>query len=244
MKDKLCASCRHDFLAVLSHELRNPLAALSNSLYVLKKSLPEEARSVRAVAVMDRQIRHMTALVENVTEVASLGQGKVQLHLMPLDLVELLRHACLDHEHLFAGHEIDLRDELPPDVPPVLGDPTRLTQVIGNLLRNAVQFTPPGGRVVVGLEHDEPARCVRIRVRDSGIGLAAALRDRLFEPFAQNKPSLASTAGGLGLGLTLVKGLVGLHGGSVRAESDGPGQGTTLVVELPCAGGEPDGAGP
>jgi signal transduction histidine kinase len=235
VKDDSCEFCRHDFLAVLSHELRNPLAALSNSLYVLKRCQPGEARSVRAVAVMDRQIRHMTALVQSLSEVARLGRGSVYLRRSLVDLVELLDNTCLDHEHLFVGHEIELRKELPDGMARVFGDPIRLTQVIGNLLQNAAQFTPAGGCVVVRLEGDEAAQLARIRVQDSGVGLAAGFRDRLFEPFARADTSLAGGTGGLGVGLTLVKSIVELHGGSVSAESDGPGQGTTFTVELPYA---------
>lgn len=238
MKDEPCEFCRHDFLAVLSHELRNPLAALSNSLHVLKKCQPGEARSIRATAVMDRQIRHMAALIDSLTEAANLGRGNVQLHRSLTDLAELLRNACLDHDYVFASHEIELRQEIPDGLPRILADPMRLTQVIGNLLQNAAQFTHAGGRVVVGLEHDEAAQRARIRVQDSGVGLAAGLRDRLFKPFAQTETSLARGAGGLGLGLALVKGVVDLHGGSVWAESEGPGQGTTFFVELPCATAE------
>jgi signal transduction histidine kinase len=244
MSDKACTYCRHDLVAVLSHELRNPLSALSNGLYVLKRFLPEDARSFRAAAVMDRQIRHMTALVDSLSDAANLARGSVQLHLVLVDLVELLRDACLDHEHLFASREVELQDELPPAAPPVLGDPVRLNQVVGNLLRNAALFTPAGGRVVVRLEHDEAGRCARIWVKDSGVGLAEGLRERLFEPFTQADTSLAHTAGGLGLGLAVVKGIVGLHGGSVRAESEGPGQGTTFIVELPYAATEPGSTGP
>jgi signal transduction histidine kinase len=117
----------------------------------------------------------------------------------------------------------------------VLADPLRLTQVVGNLLENAAHFTPPGGRVLVRLEHDEAAQRARIRVQDSGIGVAAGLRQRLFEPFAQAATGQVRSAGGLGLGLAVVKGIVELHGGAVWAESEGPGQGTTFIVELPCA---------
>jgi signal transduction histidine kinase len=233
MKKEPCEFCRHHFLAVLSHELRNPLAATSNSLYVLKRCQPEDPRGTRAVAVMERQIRQMAALIDGLTEVADLGRGGLLLHRSQVDLVELLHHACLDHEHLFERRELELREELPDEVPPVLADPARLTQVIGNLLENAVKFTPPGGRVVVRLDDDQAAEVLRVRVQDSGVGLAAGLRERLFEPFARADTLLTSDAGGLGIGLAVVKGIVELHGGSVGAESEGPGQGTTFIVELP-----------
>jgi signal transduction histidine kinase len=188
---------------------------------------------------MERQIRHMTALIDNLTEAASLGRGIAHLRRSLVDLVQLVRDACVDHEHLFARHEIDLQSDLPDGMPPVLADPTRLTQVMGNLLQNAAQFTPTGGRVAVGLEHDQAAQRVRIRVRDSGVGLAAGLRDRLFEPASRADTSLVRGAGGLGLGLAAVKAIVELHSGSVWAESEGPGQGSTFIVELPCPTSEP-----
>jgi signal transduction histidine kinase len=239
VKNEPCESCRHDILAVLSHELRNPLAALSNSFYVLRKCEPGDPRSIRAIAVIDRQIRHMTALIESLTEAASLGRGIVRLHRSLVDLAKLIRDACVDHEHLFARRDIELREELPDEATPVLADPIRLTQVVGNLLQNAAQFTPVGGRVVVGLEFDKAAQHARIRVQDSGVGFAAGLRDRLFEPFVQADTSLARSAGGLGLGLAVVKGIVDLHSGSVRAQSEGPGQGATFIVELPYMTTEP-----
>jgi signal transduction histidine kinase len=235
VKNQPCEFCRHEFLAVLSHGLRNPLAAMSNSLYVLTKSRPDEARSLRAVAVMERQIRQMVALADNLADAANLGLGDMRLHRLRVDLAELLHHACLDHEYLFVRHQLDVREELADCVPPVLADPVRLTQVVGNLLENAAHSTPPGGRVLVRLEHDAAAQRVRIQVQDSGIGLAAGLRRRLFEPFAQAATGQVRGAGDLGLGLVVVKGIVELHGGAVRAESEGPGQGTTFIVELPCA---------
>jgi signal transduction histidine kinase len=222
-------------MAVVSHELRNPLAAMSNSLYVLKRCSPEDTRSIRAVAVMERQIRHMAALIESLGEAAQLGRGRVQLHRSPIDLAELLHHVCVDHEHLFLRHELELREELPRGRPPVLADPTWLTQMMGNLLENAARFTPPGGRVLVRLAYHEADRRVRLSVQDTGLGLAAGRREHLFEPFVRAEQC---EVGGLGLGLSMVKGIVELHGGSVRAESEGPGQGTTFIVELPSTAEE------
>jgi signal transduction histidine kinase len=239
MKKAGCEFCQHDFLAVLSHELRNPLSALSNSLYVVKKCPPGQPRSLRAIAVMERQLRHMTSLIDSLTEAARLGSGRVELRRSTLDLCELLHNACLDHECLLATCAIELHEEIPRGPLWVSADATRLTQVFGNLLQNAAQFTPAGGSVTLVLERDETQQLARIRCRDSGMGLPPGLRERLFAPFAQADTSLARSSGGLGLGLHLVKGIVDLHGGSVRAESAGPGQGSTFIVELPCLGPGP-----
>jgi signal transduction histidine kinase len=224
-----------DFLAVLSHELRNPLSALSNSLYVVQKCQPGEPRVVRALAVMERQLRHMTSLIDALTEAARLGRGGLELRRSPLDLAELLRNACLDHEAILMSRAIELHEDIPAGPLWISADPTRLTQAFSNLLQNAAQFTPAGGRVVVALEPDDAVRRARVRFQDTGVGLAAELRAHLFEPFAQADTSLARSRGGLGLGLNLVRGIVALHGGSVRAESLGPGQGSTFIVELPYA---------
>jgi len=234
-----CEMCRHGYLAVLSHELRNPLAALSNSLYVLKMIQPGDPRSSRAMAVMDRQIRQITSLVDRLTDAANLDQGKVRLCWSSTNLCEVLYNVGADHEGIFAGREIQFCTQIPLGPICVSADTAVLTQILSNLLQNAAQFTPPGGRVILALEYDGEAQRARIRVQDSGIGLEPGLRDRLFEPFIQADTSLARTHGGLGLGLTLVKGFVALHGGSVRAESKGPGLGSTFIVELPSTGAAP-----
>jgi signal transduction histidine kinase len=241
VKKNDCELCRHGVLAVLSHELRNPLAALSNSLYLLQRCQPGDAQAMRAMAVMDRQIRQLTALIDDLGDAARLGRGKVQLHRSAVDLCELLRNAGADHEALFMRCEVQISVQVPSKTVCVFADPTRLVQILGNLLHNAARFTPAGGRVVLALERDEAARFARVRVQDSGVGIDAGLRDRLFEPFSQADASLARSRGGLGLGLALVKGLVELHGGSVRAESDGPGRGSTFIVDLPFTDEKPMG---
>jgi len=228
-----CAFCRHGFLAILSHELRNPLSALSNSLYVLKNSQPGEQRALRAMAVMDRQIQRLASLIDNLSEAATVGRGRVELHRMQLDLCEFLHNTVADHEALFANHGLKLLGQIPTGPVFIFADRERLAQILGNLLQNATQFTPQGGRVILALEADMVLEVARIKVRDSGIGIDPVMRDRLFLPFSQADTSLARTAGGLGLGLALTRGLVNLHGGSIHAESPGAGQGTTFTVELP-----------
>lgn len=228
-----CAFCRHGFLAILSHELRNPLAALSNSLYVLKNSQAGEARADRAMAVIERQIHRLASLVDSLGQAATIGRGRIELNRVRMDLCGFLRSTLADHESLFSGRGIELRDEIANGPIEVFADPIRLAQIVGNLLQNAAQFTPRGGHTVLTLQEDAIAHTARIQVRDSGIGLEPAIRDRLFLPFSQADNSLARTAGGLGLGLALAKGLVDLHGGSICADSAGLGLGTTFTVELP-----------
>jgi signal transduction histidine kinase len=233
-----CALCRSDLLAVLSHELRNPLAAMSNGLYVLTKSLAlrtpgdDDARVTRALALMERQLQHMTALIDNLADAARLDGGALELHATEVDLAALVRDACHDLEHLFVGRGLEFRREFPDDALRIWADATRLRQVVGNLLHNAAQFTP-SGRVVVGLTLDRAAGHARLCVHDTGVGFAAELRQRLFLPPAPEDGLSPGGRAGLGLGLALVKGIVDLHGGAVRAESAGPGRGSTFIVELP-----------
>lgn len=232
-RQKDCAFCRHGFLAILSHELRNPLAALSNSLYVLKNSQPGEPRAGRAMAVIERQIHRLASLVDSLGQAATIGRGRIELNRARTDLCEFLRNTLADHEGLFSGRGVELLGEIPNGPIFVMADPIRLAQIVGNLLQNAAQFTPRGGNVVLTLEEEGSARVARIQVRDSGIGLEPGIHERLFLPFSQADNSLARTTGGLGLGLALAKGLVDLHGGSIRADSAGMGLGTTFTVDLP-----------
>jgi signal transduction histidine kinase len=236
---KDCESCGQEILAILSHELRNPLAALSNSLYVLKRSQPGSERAERAMAVMERQIERVALLITTLTDTARITQGKIQLHRAVVDVSEALRHVAEEWERMFVSREVQLCVKLPGKPVWVSADADRLGQIVGNLLDNAARFTPAGGRVTLTAECDGAARRARIRVQDSGVGLDAALQERLFEPFTQADTSLAHSRGGLGLGLALVKGLVELHGGSVRAESAGPGLGSLFTVELPLASEPP-----
>lgn len=233
MKTDDCELCRKDLLSVLSHELRNPLAALANSLYVLKWSQPGGAKALRAINTMERQIGRLSALISNLSDAARINQGKVELRREVVDLTEVVRHSARAGEELFAERELELRLDLPEDQVFVWADPARLEEVFGNLLDNAARFTPSGGEVLLTLLANRQAGRAYVRVQDSGVGLDGRVRGRLFEPFAQADTSTSRSRGGLGLGLTLVKGLVELHGGAVRADSDGPGRGSVFTVELP-----------
>jgi PAS domain S-box-containing protein len=239
-QDELRESDRRksEFIAVLSHELRNPLAPIRNSLYLLGRAPPGSDRFARGLEIIHRQTEHLTRLVDDLLDVTRISRGKVELQRARVDVREVLRRVCDDHRALFHERNLELRIEL--SAPAWIdADETRIAQVIGNLLHNAAKFTHEGGTVTASVQLVDGV--IELRVRDDGIGIAPELLPRLFEPFVQADGGLARTKGGLGLGLALVKGLVELHGGSVRAESSGTGRGTALVVRLPPASrpGEP-----
>jgi signal transduction histidine kinase/CHASE3 domain sensor protein/ActR/RegA family two-component response regulator len=224
---------KNKFLAVLSHELRNPLAPIRNSLHILSKVPPGDPQASRALAVIERQARHLSRLVDDLLDLTRIAHGKVSLQRARVDLAQLIRQAADDSQALFQMNGIHLEVEVPEHCIYAAGDAVRLAQVVGNLLQNASKFTPPGGRVNLSLEADGEDGKAIIRVRDTGMGMEPEVLARLFEPFHQADASLARSRGGLGLGLALVKGLVELHGGSVRASSPGLHQGSEFAVELP-----------
>lgn len=222
---------KESFLAMLSHELRRPLAALAHAAELQREWLdeaPEESARRRVGEVIRRQTVKMERLVNDLLDVARVGHGKIALERRPLELAALLRDTLQDHHAAFAsaGVKPSLRLEAPDAV--VRGDPVRLAQVVGNLLSNAAKFTPPGGRVAITLrrEGDEAV----LVVADDGEGLDPEVLARLFEPFQQ---ASSDGRGGLGLGLALVRDLTELHGGRVEAASDGPGTGSRFTVRLP-----------
>jgi two-component system CheB/CheR fusion protein len=224
---------KDDFLAVLSHELRNPLAPIRNSLHLLERSPAGSGASQRALQIFARQVGHLTRLVEDLLDATRVSHGKLQVQRAHLDLGELVQATAEDHRELFTARGVALDVEVPARAVWVDGDRTRLAQVIGNLLQNAAKFTRARGSVWLTLQVAGDA--AEVRVRDTGIGLDPAMLPRLFEPFNQADSALARSMGGLGLGLALVKGLVEMHGGTVEARSEGKDTGTTLVVRLPLA---------
>ncbi|ABS25801.1 histidine kinase [Anaeromyxobacter sp. Fw109-5] len=224
---------KDQFLAMLSHELRNPLSPIRNALALIDRSPPGSAEAVRARAIVNRQVIHLTRMVDDLLDVTRISRGRIRLQRSRVDLAEVLRRTVEDHRSLFASRNIAVEVHL-GEVPSWLeADPTRLSQVIGNLLQNAAKFTDPGGHVRVALERRAGAAVVR--VRDDGAGIAPAMLGRVFEPFTQADDTLHRSRGGLGLGLALVKGLVELHGGEVEVHSEGAGRGTELSVQLPLA---------
>ncbi|WP_170319921.1 ATP-binding protein [Polyangium spumosum] len=224
---------KDEFLAMLSHELRNPLAPVRNSLYVLGRAAPGSEQARRAERVIERQIVHMTRLIDDLLDVTRISRGKIELQHGPLDLCELVRRAAEDHRSVFEQNGVTLSVKRAERPVWVNGDATRLAQVVGNLLHNAAKFTDRGGRVRVSVSLDGPERA-SLCVSDTGMGIAKEMLPKLFDPFTQADRTIARSRGGLGLGLSLVRGLVELHGGEVRAESDGPGKGSCFTITLPA----------
>lgn len=219
------------YLAMLGHELRNPLAALSNASYVLEQ-LPAENRTVeRHRAIIKRQVGHLTRLVEDLLEVARLTHGKLALRPERTDLGQLVQQVPDDLRPVLKERGQQLTLGLPLERLWVDVDPVRITQVVENLLQNASKYTPSGGHIQLTLGREDSQ--VLIRVQDDGLGIASDALPRVFEPFFQAQWTLDRAEGGLGIGLTLARILAELHGGSLAAYSDGPGRGSEFVLRLP-----------
>jgi two-component system CheB/CheR fusion protein len=226
---------KNEFLAMLSHELRNPLTPIKNSLYLLDRTHAEGEQARRGLTVIERQVAHMSKLIDDLLDVTRVSSGKIQLVKAPVDLDDLVERTVEDHRDLFAQSGIALRYHPAGSHLSIDADRTRIAQVLGNLLQNAQKFTPRGGWTEVQVERRDGQ--VAIKVRDNGAGIGEDILPRLFEPFTQADRTLDRSRGGLGLGLALVKALVELHGGSVRASSGGPGRGAELKVLLPLLPG-------
>jgi PAS domain S-box-containing protein len=222
---------KDEFLATLAHELRNPLAPLRNGLQVLKLARPGDAAADAARAMMERQLRHMVRLIDDLMDVSRISRGKVELRRERIELAKVVHQAVETSRPLLEadGHELDLR--VPDEPVYVDADLTRLAQVFANLLNNAAKYTEPGGRVTLSVAREGGTAVVA--VRDTGVGIPAAMLPRVFDLFTQVDRSLEKRQGGLGIGLSLVKRLVELHGGTVEAHSDGPGHGSEFRVRLP-----------
>ncbi|MFN3650427.1 MAG: ATP-binding protein [Armatimonadota bacterium] len=233
-EDLLSSNRRKDeYIAMLAHELRNPLGALSNAVVLLEQAERGSPSFERAREVVRRQLRHQVRMVDDLLDVSRITRGTFHLRREWLDLRELCAQVVEDHRHRIDGTSLQLRVELPPQPVWILGDPARLSQVVANLLTNAVKFTPTGGTVDIRLSAED-GRAV-LTVSDTGIGIGSELLPRVFEAFVQGEQNLARTRGGLGLGLSLVKGVVELHQGEVSAASPGPTQGAVFTVSLPLA---------
>ena len=227
---------KNEFLATLAHELRNPLSPLRNGLEAIRLSgdSPADLRDVREM--MDRQVRHLSRLVDDLLDVARIAEGKVSLHTQPLDLRATLEQAAQMNAPLVEARRHRFALELPGEPVCVEGDPARLLQVFVNLLNNAAKYTPPGGEIGLALtvEGDQAV----VRVRDTGVGIAPAMLARVFDLFTQLDIGPDRPQGGLGIGLTLVQRLVELHGGTITAESPGEGQGSVFSIRLAVVPGE------
>jgi PAS domain S-box-containing protein len=222
---------KDEFLAVLSHELRNPLAPIKNSLHVLDRAPPGGPQARNAHAVIARQVDHMTRLVSDLLDVSRITRGMLTVQRERTDLAAVVRRTLEDHRSVFVARGIELRGEQPTGPVWVDGDAARLGQALGNLLHNAAKFTREGGSVSVTLR--EEGRTAVLRVRDTGVGIPPDLLGRIFLPFTQADRTLDRSAGGLGLGLALVRSVVELHGGEVSARSDGSGEGAEFGIALP-----------
>jgi PAS domain S-box-containing protein len=223
---------KDEFMAMLAHELRNPLAPIRNALQVLQ--MKKDEATVEGVRQMvGRQVGQLNHLVGDLLEASRMTTGRIVLRRQLMDLAQFARIAANDQADSLRAAGVELAVEAPGTPVWVSGDWTRLTQALGNLLHNAGKFTDAGGRVTVAVGGGRET--ATLSVRDTGAGIPADVLPRLFSPFAQADQGLARSRGGLGLGLALVKGLVELHGGSVRAESEGAGRGATFTIELPPA---------
>ncbi len=226
---------KDEFLGVLAHELRNPLAPMRFALEILKQADGKQDAG-RAREVLERQIGHLVRLIDDLLDVSRIALGKIELQFEPVDLREVVSSAVeLSRPAIEAAHHA-LTVSVPDDPLVVRGDPVRLIQILVNLLNNAVKFTPPAGHIWLIAERAgedlDDQDVVRIRVRDTGIGIAADQRHRVFEMFVQGDRSLERSRGGLGVGLTLVRNLAAMHGGTVEVRSDGPNRGSEFVVTL------------
>lgn len=219
---------KDEFLAMLAHELRNPLAPIRNGLEVLARE-PGEHQEI--VHLMQEQMEHVIRLVDDLLDVSRIVRGRIELRKQPVELASIVNRAVSAVESTIADRGHDLRVSLPEEDLWVSADPVRLVQIIENLLNNAAKYTENGGRIELHARRLDSAVC--LRVRDNGIGIDPELLPRIFELFTQSSRSLDRAEGGLGIGLTLVHRLVELHGGSVSAASDGPGQGSEFSVRLP-----------
>ena len=234
------ASRRKDeFLAMLSHELRNPLAPIRNAAEVMRRIAPADAGIVWARDVVERQVNHLAQLVDDLLDVSRITQGKISLKKEPLELGRVIQHSIDTARTLLDAKHHHLSVSVPAAPIWVHGDFARLSQVVGNILNNAAKYTGEGGRIELTASAERGEAL--ISVRDNGIGIDGALLPHVFELFTQGERSLDRSQGGLGVGLTVVQRLVDLHNGRVEVRSDGPGQGSLFRVILPCISEVPHG---
>ncbi len=231
---------KDEFLATLSHELRNPLGAIANAVAALDRRAADEQAAVRLRQIIHRQARHLARLVDDLLDVARAAAGKIALHVQPVDLSEVAA-ACVASLRA-SGRAERLRVSFRAQSVMVSADATRLAQIITNMLDNAVKFTPAGGAIDVDVVR-EGQKAV-LRVRDTGVGIEPEMLPRIFELFAQAQQPMDRPVGGLGIGLTLSRRLVELHNGTITAASDGPGRGAEFTVRLPVASAVPPEASP
>jgi signal transduction histidine kinase/ActR/RegA family two-component response regulator len=227
---------KDEFLAMLGHELRNPLSPIVTSLQLMKLRAPGQLERERAV--IERQVQHMIRLVDDLLDVSRITRGKIELRKAVVELYEVVAQALEVTSPLLERRRHQIEIEVAERGLQVEGDPERLAQVVSNLLTNAAKYTEPGGRIVVRGSRSEAH--VELSVEDTGMGIAPELLPKIFELFVQSERTIDRSQGGLGLGLSLVRSLVEHHGGSVRAESDGPGRGSRFTIVLPARAAGPE----
>jgi signal transduction histidine kinase len=223
---------KSQFLATLAHELRNPLAPIRNAVEILIRSGGDEQKVKPVTEMMQRQVGQMVRLVDDLLDVSRISRDKIELRREPIELASVVHHAVEAVRPVYESMDHELTVTLPPQPTYLNADPIRLAQVVGNLLNNACKFTEKGGRIRLTVERE--GKHAVIRVQDTGIGIAAKQLLHIFEMFTQVDTSLERSRDGLGIGLTLVKKLVEMHGGTVEARSAGVGQGSEFVVRLPA----------
>jgi signal transduction histidine kinase len=224
---------KDQFLAMLAHELRNPLAPIRNAVEILRL-MPDDCEAVKsATTLMDRQVGQMVRLVDDLLDVSRITRGKIELRMDRIELVSTVAEVAESIRPLAGSLQHELITSLPNDPIYLNADPTRLTQLIGNLLHNACKFTPQGGRIILKVERENNQAV--LRVTDTGVGIPTDQLPRIFEMFVQGDTSLERAHSGLGIGLTLVKQLAEMHGGAVQAYSAGPGTGAEFVVRFPIS---------
>jgi CheY-like chemotaxis protein len=222
---------KNEFLATLAHELRNPLAPLRHVVELLRAPVVPDLKW--AVDVIDRQTSHMARLIDDLLEVRRVSHGKLELRKERVELTEIARAAVETSRPLLEAAGVALQLDLPASPILVDADVSRVAQALSNLLNNAAKYTSRGGRVWLSAEHQ--SRNAVLTVGDNGIGIPAEMIPRIFEMFAQADQSLERAQGGLGIGLTLAKQLIEMHGGTIQARSDGPGKGAVFTICLPLA---------
>ncbi len=241
VEDLAAADRRKDeFLAMLAHELRNPLAPIMHAVEFLERHPSGDPNVEAARGIIDQQVRQMSRLVDDLLDVSRITRGQISLQMEELALTPIINQAIENARPMIESHEHALSAVLPAEPLTVRGDATRLTQVVTNLLNNAAKYTDKGGRIVVTLARDDDHAA--ISVRDNGIGIAPEVLPHVFDLFMQVDNSLARSRGGLGIGLTLVRNMAVLHGGSVAARSAGLGQGSEFILRLPLAVAKPKAA--
>lgn len=224
---------KDEFMAMLAHELRNPLAPIRNSLHLLGLRGGDAAIVEQVRSMMERQVYHLSRLVDDLLDVSRIAMGKVQLRRSRVDLSRITLQSVQAHRPAFNSKRIKLHLDVPDTPVWVMGDVTRLAQIVDNLLANAMKFTAEQGEVAASVAADGPNHRAILSVRDTGVGIESGMLQRLFEPFAQADRTLDRSQGGLGLGLAIVKGLAELHNGTMQAESGGLGLGATFTLILP-----------